>query len=108
MELTKESILIKNDYSNYPFRLEMDDIKGYIRLTKNTDKETTRITTRNIPISTNTKWYFHNNRHKYCEKSKGDPFNGSAILRSINPVDYSEWKSYMYDQYKFFKREEII
>ena len=39
MELTKESILIKNDYSNYPFRLEMDDIKGYIRLTKNTDKE---------------------------------------------------------------------
>ncbi len=86
----------------YTYRLELDDIKGIIRLTKNkSTKDTTRITDRNIPITTDTKWEFHNNRSGYSEKpSDMYKFIGSYIDRNKDFGLYNWWKNYIVSTYK--------
>lgn len=101
--LTKESVEIRND-ENFKFRLEMNDIKGIIRLTTNKlNNPTTRITSRNIPITENIKWQFHNKRSGYYDKKNGDLFTGSYISRANDKDGYTYWKEYIVNTYKILK-----
>lgn len=105
MLLTKKSVQVSNKDS-YPFRLEMDDKIGIIRLTKNrTNNKQTRITDRNIPIDEETKWFFHNNRTGYSEGRNEYNFIGSYVDRSKDPVNYVKWKNYILKRYKELKDE---
>lgn len=99
--MVKNSVVIPN-LREYDYRLEVDDIVGIIRLTKNNKKsKTTRITERNIPITTNTKWRFHNQRNGYnsIPNSKYN-FIGSYIDRSINKNKYEVWEKFVDTLYK--------
>lgn len=103
MKTTKLSVTIPN-LSSYEFRLELDDIKGIIRLTKN--KITgpfTKITNRNIPIETSKKWEFYNSRTGYAEKDSTYGFIGSYIDRSIEPEKYNNWRSFITQTYQIYK-----
>lgn len=105
MEFTKNSIQIPNK-KEYLFRLEMDDIKGIIRLTKNRDyNATTRITDRNIPISNKCKWLFHRGRSGYSPFGSLEyDFIGSYIDRNKFPTNYFKWKNFILRNYKIFKQ----
>lgn len=107
--MVKNSVMIKN-LEEYMFRLEVDDIKGIIRLTKNRKQsKTTRITERNIPINIYTKWKFHNKRSGYNE-IPNDTYNfiGSYIDRSKNAVLYNDWKKFVYNRYSQLKKNQEV
>lgn len=101
MELTKNSISIPN-IDTYLFRLELDDIMGIIRLTKNNLKhKETRITDRNIPVTEGVKWQFHKNRSGYSDNPYNEyGFIGSYIDRQKDPATYNEWKTYLINKYR--------
>lgn len=104
-KITEKSIKIEN-HEVYKFRLEMDDIVGIIRLTKNDPKpKHTRITDRNIPIIDETKWQFHIDRTGYQEHRGKGKFNfiGSFIDRDVDKENYNKWKKFITDKYKYWK-----
>ena len=107
MDFAQKSVLIKNK-KEFVFRLEVDDIKGIIRLTRNTVTKSgeTRITERNVPINVYTKWKFHSDRHGYSERSS-DRYNfvGSYIDREKGPVRYNKWEKFVYNRYKELANE---
>lgn len=101
-DLAQRSVLIKNK-KEFVFRLEVDDLKGIVRLTRNaaTKSGETRITERNVPINMYTKWKFHNDRHGYSESSAGRyNFIGSYVDREIGSARYDKWKKFVYNRYK--------
>ena len=110
MELAQESIII-DEQSAFTYRLECDDFKGIIRLTnyKPTKMHKTRMTRRNIPIDTSTKWKFHYSRSGYYDRKSGDPFTGSYVSKAKHPYLYNKWLHFMYEQYKGLKeRQEYL
>lgn len=108
MDYTKNSIQIQNK-KEYTFRLEMDDIKGIIRLTKNKDRKSfTRITDRNIPITESQKWSFHRERSGYSETiTSRYNFIGSFIDRDKSPNVYYRWKNFIVYKYKELKQKNL-
>lgn len=101
MELTKNSVLIPNS-DLYRFRLELDDISGIIRLTKNKAKaDNTRITDRNVPITEEAKWKFYRMRTGYSDNPYTEyGFIGSYIDKKKDPINYNKWKVYIVGRYR--------
>lgn len=103
--MVEKSVQIENK-DEYVFRLELDDIKGIIRLTKNkTNNKQTRITDRNIPIIVGRKWFFHKQRTGYSERLDNYNFIGSYIDRAKDPIRYQKWKNYIISTYKRLKKQ---
>ena len=93
--MAKETVTIKYASENFPFALRCNDITGIIKLHKNSKGDIRKITTRNIPITTNEKWGFHTARSGWDGKC-------SFITKDNRAYDY--WENFMFARYKYFKQ----
>lgn len=91
-DLAIESVEIKNNYLAYPFCLRCDDIKGIIKMHKNSTKEHIKITRREIPITHNQRWAFYARRTGWDGKC-------SYLTRDDNHILYDKWKKIMCETY---------
>lgn len=92
--MAKETIIIDYNPAYFPFALKCDDIKGIIKLHKNSVKSRRKITTRDVPITLNEKWAFHNNRSGWDGRA-------SYITKDNSTYDY--WEGLMFEHYRYFR-----
>ena len=97
--MAKETIEIEYNPAYFPFALRCNDIKGIITLHKNSLKSRIKITTRNVPITLNEKWAFHNNRSGWDGKA--------SYITSDNPT-YDYWEGLMFEHYRYFKNNNRV
>lgn len=107
MNLAKKSYLI-DEQPAFKFRLECDDINGYIRITKykSTKSKKTRITERNVPIDISTKDKFYYNRTGWFDSKMGDPFTGSYVSKDKDLNIYLYWEKYINQLYLNLKKRQ--
>jgi len=92
--MAKETIVIDYNPAYFPFALKCNDIKGIIKLHKNSAASRRKITTRDVPITENEKWAFHNKRSGWDGRA--------SYITSDNPT-YSYWESLMFEHYRYLK-----
>lgn len=107
MKFTKESILIDNQKA-FTFFIHYDWRYGLIWLSKHTSKgEKIRITTKDIPISTNEKDKFYRSRSGWgAFPEAGLMKECSYVLEGNNPHIFKYWKDFMYDRYMKLKKRQ--
>lgn len=97
--MAKETIIIEYNPAYFPFALKCNDIKGIIKMHRNSIKSRRKITTRDVPITLTEKWAFYNQR---------DGWDGRASFITKDNPAYDKWEKLMFEHYRYFKQNNKV
>lgn len=104
MDVSKGSIQIREQLS-FKYRLDCDPFKEIIRLTNYKPTNSfTRITMRNVPISSFEKDKFYRSRSGWSDGTSPFKFKGSYVTKESNENIYKYWEKFIRDRYSEFKK----